>query len=96
MPALILSLTVATAERCAGASTNSRSPAMCVCRIVDVRRPLPRPVELTEMAIRVPAGVLPAILLPEQLQRHAGPIQLAMDARQCGCGRCTLFDVAGR
>ena len=42
---------------------------------------LPGPIELAEAAIAVSVGVSGAMLLPEQLQRHARPAQLAMDSR---------------
>src|SRR5262245_26855310 len=42
---------------------------------------LPGPVQVAKTRVRVPAGMLLAILLPEQLQRDARPLQLAMDLR---------------
>src|SRR5262245_14711976 len=42
---------------------------------------LPGPVQVAKARVRVPAGTLLTILLPEQLQRNARTLQLAMDLR---------------
>ena len=51
-------------------------------RRAEVARPLPVP--HAELAIAVPRRVDLRILLPEQLQRHPGPGQLAMDLGKRG------------
>src|SRR4051812_28564521 len=40
--------------------------------------------EIAKPAIPVAGGVLGAVLLPDQLQRHSRPLQLAMDRRPVG------------
>ena len=54
-------------------------------------RPLPRTVEIAEPAVAIALGLLATILLPHQLQRHAAPLQLLVDAapvRRRSCRRC--------
>ena len=50
----------------------------------------PGPIPLTEAAITVSVRMRAAMLLPQQLQRHARTAQLAMDNRPVGCGRRSL------
>src|SRR5262245_61690538 len=64
-------------------STNSLSPAACVWRIV-ADAAAPRVVEIAEPAVPVTIRMLRAILLPQQHQRHAAPLEFLMQFRPIG------------
>ena len=63
---------------------NVFSPARWTCRIDGRSPPHPLPVDPAELRVAVAVGMDPGVLLPEELQRDAVALQLAVDVRAVG------------